>query len=78
MPIKLPRKLPKLSDNEAPEPHQAVPTPTELLTIKAAAAFAVVSAITVRRWLKAGFLRSYRAGRQIRIDKAELISFLSQ
>lgn len=75
MPIKLPRK--SSAHFEAVAHDEPVPSPTKLLTVKEAAAFAVVSALTVRRWLKAGFLRTYRAGHQIRIDKAELIKFMS-
>ncbi|QDB99298.1 helix-turn-helix domain-containing protein [Mesorhizobium sp. 8] len=74
--IKLPRKSP--ADAATAADNELVSSPTKLLTVKEAAAFAVVSPLTVRRWLKAGFLRTYRAGHQIRIDKAELIKSLSQ
>jgi excisionase family DNA binding protein len=50
--------------------------PQELLSVKQAAAFAVVSKSTVRRWLKGDGLPFYRAGRQIRIDKRDLVNFL--
>jgi excisionase family DNA binding protein len=42
----------------------------ELLTIKEAAAFAKVSTQTLRRAMKNGRLKFYRAGRQIRIDES--------
>jgi excisionase family DNA binding protein len=50
--------------------------PTELLTVQDAADFTKVSTQTVRRWIKAG-LKIYRAGRQLRIDKSDLVDFLS-
>jgi excisionase family DNA binding protein len=50
--------------------------PLELLTVQDAADFAKVSTQTVRRWIKAG-LKIYRAGRQLRIDKSDLVHFLS-
>lgn len=46
-----------------------------LFSIRETAAYAKVSASTVRRWIKDG-LKTYRAGRQVRIDEADLISFL--
>jgi excisionase family DNA binding protein len=51
--------------------------PLELLTIKEAAAFAKVSTQSIRRWIKAGILKIYRAGRQTRIDESDLVHFLS-
>lgn len=53
------------------------PRSLKLLSVRDAADYAKVSVQTVRRWIKAGFLKTYRAGRQIRIDEADLISFLS-
>ncbi len=50
--------------------------PQELLTLREAAAFAVVSVSSLRRWIKGGLLPVYRAGRQIRIDKADLVALL--
>jgi excisionase family DNA binding protein len=50
--------------------------PTELLTVQDAADFTKVSTRTVRRWIKAG-LKIYRAGRQLRIDKSDLVHFMS-
>jgi excisionase family DNA binding protein len=55
----------------------AHPRPLKLLTIKEAADFAKVSTQSIRRWIKAGLLKIYRAGRQIRIDESDLVSFLS-
>lgn len=78
MSIRLPRKTSPSSGVQVEARVGPPPTPAKLLTIKEAAAFAVVSVITIRRWLKAGFLRPYRAGHQIRIDKADLVRFLSQ
>jgi excisionase family DNA binding protein len=49
--------------------------PTELLTVRHAADFAIVSQATVRRWLKDG-LPHFRAGSQIRIAKEDLVNFL--
>ena len=53
------------------------PGPLKLLTIKEAAAFAKVSTQTVRRWVKAGYLKIYRAGRQVRIGESDLVNLLS-
>jgi excisionase family DNA binding protein len=53
------------------------PQPLRLLSVREAASYAKVSTQTVRRWIKAGHLKVYRAGRQLRIDEADLISFLS-
>lgn len=52
--------------------------PARLLTIKQAAAFVIVSEVTIRRWIRAKLLRGYRVGAQIRIDKDDLIDFISQ
>lgn len=51
-------------------------SPKELLTLREAIAFAKVSDPTIRRWIRTGVLRAYRAGRQVRIDKADLVRFL--
>lgn len=50
--------------------------PKELLSISQAASFAGVAPITVRRWVKQRLLPAYRAGVQIRIDKADLVAFI--
>lgn len=49
-----------------------------LLSIRKAAEYAGVSTSTVRRWIKSGTLKTYRAGKQVRIDEADLIASLSQ
>ena len=54
----------------------AEPASLELLSIKQAAAFAGVAPVTIRRWVKQRALLAYRAGIQIRIDKADLIKFV--
>jgi excisionase family DNA binding protein len=51
--------------------------PLKLLTLRQAAEYAKVSIQTVRRWIEAGELKAYRAGRQIRIDESDLIRSLS-
>jgi excisionase family DNA binding protein len=56
---------------------RTTPTSLRLLSIKEAADYAKVSTQTVRRWIKAGYLKIYRAGRQIRIDEADLVQYLS-
>lgn len=50
--------------------------PTELLTVPQAADYAVVSEPTVRRWVASGELPCFRAGRQIRIAREDLVDFL--
>jgi excisionase family DNA binding protein len=45
-----------------------------LLSVKDAAAYAKVSTQTLRRLIKAGDLKIYRVGRQIRIDESDLIA----
>ena len=47
------------------------------LTVQEAAALAKVCSKTVRSWLDAEELTTYRAGRQLRIDSAELERFMS-
>jgi excisionase family DNA binding protein len=54
----------------------APPVPEQLLSIKQAAAYTGVSQITVRRWIRDQHLPIYRAGRQIRIDKSTIVSFM--
>lgn len=51
--------------------------PAELLSVQEAADYAKVSTQTVRRWIKSRKLKIYRAGRQIRIDKSDLVDLLS-
>lgn len=50
--------------------------PSEFLSITQAAAFAGVAPVTTRRWIKQRLLPAYRAGGQIRIDKADLLRFI--
>ena len=54
------------------------PTPLNLVTVKDAALYCKISTQTIRRAIKSGHLQIYRAGRQIRIDEADLIKYLSQ
>jgi excisionase family DNA binding protein len=61
----------------APDRVRGPPGPLKLLTVREAAEYAKVSIQTVRRWIKAGYIKTYRAGRQIRIDEPDLIRFLS-
>ena len=49
-----------------------------LLSIRESADYAKVSQQTIRRAIKAGHLKTYRAGRQIRIDETDLVQYLSQ
>ena len=53
------------------------PTPRRFLTVKEAAAYAKVSEQTIRRAIKDGRLKYYKFGRQIRIDEADLLDFMS-
>jgi len=59
--------------HEFPSPKQL-----RLRTVAEAAHYAKVSTQTIRRAIKAGHLKFYRAGRQIRIDEADLVQYLSQ
>lgn len=52
--------------------------PIELLSVKQAAAYLGVAEITVRRWINEGMVSCLRAGRQIRIDRAELVKLLNK
>ena len=51
--------------------------PPSLLSVKDAADYYHVSPQTVRRLIKAGKLKTYRVGRQIRIDLTDLIHCMS-
>ena len=53
------------------------PTTLKLLSIREAADYAKVSTQTVRRAIKAGDLKIYRMGRQIRIDESDFVNYLS-
>ena len=48
-----------------------------LLSVKDAAEYYHVSEQTVRRLIKAGKLKTYRVGRQIRIDLSDLVNCMS-
>lgn len=66
---------PTLSDRSTkrrPDPSRSL----RLLSVRDAAAYAGVSATTVRRWIKEGKIKIYRAGAQIRINEDDLILFL--
>jgi excisionase family DNA binding protein len=52
------------------------PSATELLTTAEAAAHAKVTPETVRRWIAAGKLPEHRAGREVRIARADLDQLL--
>ena len=51
--------------------------PPSLLSVRDAAEYYHVSQQTVRRLIKAGKLKTYRVGRQIRIDLADLVACMS-
>ena len=55
----------------------AASTPQSLLSVRNAAEYYHVSQQTVRRLIKAGKLKTYRVGRQIRIDMDELVNCMS-
>lgn len=71
--LRIARKFGAPVDGPATTP----PKSLKLLSVKEAADYSKVSTPTVRRWIKAGHLKIYRAGRQIRIDEDDLIYFLS-
>ena len=51
--------------------------PPSLVSIRDAAEYYRVSQQTVRRMIKAGKLKVYRVGRQIRIDQDDLVNSMS-
>ena len=51
--------------------------PPSLVSIRDAAEYYRVSQQAVRRMIKAGKLKIYRVGRQIRIDKDDLVDCMS-
>jgi excisionase family DNA binding protein len=57
---------------------EGAPRPLNFRTIKESAAFCKVSTQTIRRAIKSGHLQIYRAGKQIRIDEADLLKYLSE
>ncbi len=48
----------------------------ELLTVKQAAAVAQVAPATLRRWIRAGYVKAHHAWRAMRIKRADLERFL--
>jgi excisionase family DNA binding protein len=54
------------------------PRSLKLLSVRESAGYARISQQTIRRAIKAGRLKIYRAGKQIRIDEADLVQYLSQ
>jgi excisionase family DNA binding protein len=52
------------------------PRSLKLMSVQDAAEYAHVSTQTVRRAIKAGCLKIYRAGRQIMIDESDLVDYL--
>jgi excisionase family DNA binding protein len=73
MPIVL-RKPGAPAQSEARTP----PNPLKLLSMPEVASYARVSTQTVRRWIQAGDLKVYRAGRKIRIAETDLLAYLSR
>ena len=61
-----------------PTSEVAPPDLPRLLSIDAAAALMDVSTQTVRREIRSGKLKSYRAGRQLRINLADLFNYLNR
>jgi excisionase family DNA binding protein len=55
----------------------AASPPTSLMSVREAANYYHVSQQTVRRLIKAGKLKTYRVGRQIRIDLSDLFTCMS-
>ena len=53
------------------------PRSLKLLSVRAAANYYDVSQQTVRRLIKSGKLKTYRVGRQIRLDEADLIDCIT-
>jgi excisionase family DNA binding protein len=51
--------------------------PSSLLSVRDAAEYYHVSQQTVRRLIKSGKLKTYRVGRQIRIDLSDVVNYMS-
>ena len=62
-----------MSDDACVKPEHAFPA---LLTIKQTAKHMQVSTKTIRRWIKSGDLVAHRFGRQWRISKTDLQTFI--
>jgi excisionase family DNA binding protein len=58
-------------------PKVSTPRGLKLFTVAEAAHYTKVSTQTLRRAMKAGRLKFYRAGRQIRIDESDLVNYPS-
>jgi excisionase family DNA binding protein len=52
--------------------------PLRVFSVQEAAAYGNVSSQTVRRLIKAGMLKTYRLGKQIRIDEGDLIALMNR
>jgi excisionase family DNA binding protein len=52
------------------------PAARRWLSVRDAAAYASVSAETIRRWLAAGHLTGYRPGRRVLIDPIQLDAYI--
>lgn len=61
-----------------PGPEATPPRPPKLWSVRDAATYCGVSQQTVRRLIKARRLKSYDAGRQIRIAEPDLLAYLSR
>jgi excisionase family DNA binding protein len=54
-----------------------VDAPAEYISTAEAARIAGVQQVTIRDWMERGRLKRYHAGRQLRVDRAELLALLS-
>lgn len=52
-------------------------TPPDLLNVNEAASLAKVCHHTVRRWIRTGKLTAYNSGMRVRVDRADVIKFLT-
>lgn len=71
-------KQPDCELNTTSSTPTVIPLPASLLSVQEAAAYARVSAPTVRRWIKAKRVRYFRAGVQLRVDPADLVAFFAR
>jgi excisionase family DNA binding protein len=70
-------KFARRSGTPAQDPDGTSPRSLKLLSVQECADYARVSTQTVRRAITAGHLKTYRAGKQIRIDEIDLVQYLS-
>ena len=70
-------RLTKRSDAPAQNRDRTQSRSLKPLSVQESADYAKVSTQTVRRAIKAGHLKTYRAGRQLRIDETDLVQYLS-